>query len=468
MKIEEVDGSIERKILISFITNKRLLSTISPKWTKDGLFKSRWSNLIAKWCISFYQKYNKPPCDSIESIFRTWATSSKDNTTVELIDTFLSSLSGEYERQTDNNFNTDYIIDLAANYFNDVSLLNLSETIQADVTNNKSSIAIDKITKFTRIKLGSSSGINVLQDEQSVIDVFRQKEESLIQLNGPMAYFYGDSLQRDCFIAFMAPEKRGKSFFLLDFAWRCMLQRRRVALFEVGDMSQNQVMRRIISRACNRPFGIDPYKYPKKLRIEGKPSYKPVVSFETIKHDKPLTKKEALAAFEYVQFNSIKSKKPYFKLSVHPNNSVSVNDIRSTLDAWDKEESWVPDVIIIDYADILLALNTKDDRRDQINTTWMSLRALSQERHCLVITATQSDAASYKSFYLDKSNFSEDKRKLSHVTGMIGINQTIEEKELGISRLNWVVRREGSFLESKYLYVAGCLSVSNPCVLSVI
>ena len=34
------------------------------------------------------------------------------------------------------------------------------------------------------------------------------------------------------------------------------------------------------------------------------------------------------------------------------------------------------------------------------------------------------------------------KGDFAHVTGMIGINQTYEEKKNGIQRLNWIVRRE--------------------------
>ena len=82
------------------------------------------------------------------------------------------------------------------------------------------------------------------------------------------------------------------------------------------------------------------------------------------------------------------------------------------------------------------------------------------------MTATQADAASYKQDTIDSSNFSEDKRKLAHVTGMVGINSSEAEKEFGLQRLNWIVLRESDFNSSRCVHVAGCLDVGNPAILS--
>jgi hypothetical protein len=124
-------------------------------------------------------------------------------------------------------------------------------------------------------------------------------------------------------------------------------------------------------------------------------------------------------------------------------------------------------VIVIDYADILANPPGFNESRDATNATWKHLRRLSQERHCLVVTATQADAASYRAETIDASNFSEDKRKLSHVTGMVGINSTPEEKENSMQRLNWVVLRESEFNVTRCVHVASCIDIGNPAVKSI-
>jgi len=132
---------------------------------------------------------------------------------------------------------------------------------------------------------------------------------------------------------------------------------------------------------------------------------------------------------------------------------------------WEKQDNFIPDIIIIDYADILLADADclKMDLRNQQNKIWQRLRRLSQEKHCLVVTATQADAASFESRTLKLHNFSEDKRKFGHCTSMYGINQDDpEEKELRVMRLNELVIREGASSTFRQVRLLQCLEMGRP------
>jgi hypothetical protein len=64
------------------------------------------------------------------------------------------------------------------------------------------------------------------------------------------------------------------------------------------------------------------------------------------------------------------------------------------------------------------------------------------------------------------TNFTDDKRKRAHVTGSVGLNATREEKEMGITRLNWIVLRESQSIIEKCCCCCGCLALANPCMLS--
>lgn len=146
---------------------------------------------------------------------------------------------------------------------------------------------------------------------------------------------------------------------------------------------------------------------------------------------------------------------------------VSASDIEQDVRQYTKEE-FIPDVVVVDYADLLLAeASTKHmDYRHQNNATWMILRRIALENHCLVVVATQTAATAYKAWVIKKSDFSEDKRKNAHVTGMIGINQTDDEKEKGVYRLNWIVLRGGKWAESQVVWTAGELAIGCPCLVS--
>jgi hypothetical protein len=462
MQIEKRDGSEERSILIGMITNKRVLGPLSAKWEPER-FRSRWANLIGGWCVKYFQKYDRAPAKGVEGLFQSWASKSKDAATIELVESFLESLSGEYAALAKEQ-NSGYLIDMAAGYFNRVRLERLVDGIQGDLSAGDVEAAEKRLMTSSRVELGLGAGVDVLHDREAIRQAFESKSDPLIVFPGALGSFFGDALERDGLIAFMGPEKRGKTWWLLHIAWQALLQRRKVAFFEVGDMSQNQIMRRFMVRASGHPMKAGKQRRPKSIERNGEPVAH--VEFIEKTFTESLSWQKAWASCQHVLETKVKTDQPLLKVSCHPNSAVSVFGIQNILQEW-KQQGWVCDVLVIDYADILAnPLSGSAETREQINTTWKQLRALSQAHHCLVVTATQTDAASYDARVIGKRNFSEDKRKLAHVTGMVGLNATPEEQELGIMRLNWVVLRESEFTEGKCVHVAGNFGLGNPAMVS--
>jgi hypothetical protein len=57
MKIQKKNNNDERLILIAMIVDETVLGRIAAKWQK-GMFNSKWANIIAKWCLKYYTKYD--------------------------------------------------------------------------------------------------------------------------------------------------------------------------------------------------------------------------------------------------------------------------------------------------------------------------------------------------------------------------------------------------------------------------
>lgn len=462
MRIERKTRNEERLILIGMIVDSTVLSRITHKWS-GKMFKSRWANLVANWCIKYFNKYEECPKNQIESLFESWAVKSENKELINLVEKFIGSLSDEYEALEEES-NSEYVIDVAGRYFNRVRLERLVESVQDDIEAGKAEDASSHVTTYNRVEMGVGEGIDVLQDKDAIREALSSKQESLIKYPGALGEFFQHSLERDGFLAFMGPEGRGKSFLLQDVAWRAMLQRKKVAMFEVGDMSQNQIMRRFLIRVARHPMYPAIVEYPTAIH-KGEDN-EVEIDFDEKRFKERLNYKMAVKACKDVMKRKVKSKHTYLKLSVHHNSTLSVAGIKSILETWEQEE-WTPDVIVIDYADILNMDHRGFEGRDKINETWKQMRSLSQMYHCLVVTATQADAGSYDSTLVRRGNFSEDKRKYAHVTGMIGINQTDpEEKDMGLMRLNWLKLRDGRYSETKCVYIAGCLALAHPTIKS--
>jgi len=323
-----------------------------------------------------------------------------------------------------------------------------------------------------------------------------------------------EHLIRGGFISLLAPEKRGKTFFLIDMANRASSQGCKVAFFQAGDMTRNQQIRRLaIYRAkksdkekycgkrlipvkdcihnqldrCDKDqrecdYGIfdgnELSKFEEGLRkeidfntlrekLEEYPDYKNchncleyrenpwgTVWLKEVDTGNPLNVEEAKKMMKRFFID----KKRRFKLSTHANGTLSVKEMNSIMNEWEKNDGFVPDVIIIDYADLLIY--PEKDFRHQQNEIWKALRGLSQKRHSLVITVTQADAKSYDQDSLKLSNYSEDKRKYAHVTAMWGMNQDPKgrEKKMGLMRFNELVIREGEFDAGRQIHVLQSLS----------
>lgn len=466
MKVEHRSGSDERQILTGMIVDPVVVGKIAAKWTRDGLFASKWANLIGMWCCKYFLKYGTAPKAQIESIFGSWASSGeRSKEQVQLVDKFLSGLSDEYERLAQE-LNPDWVVDLAGKHFQAVALNKLAEDVKGDLELNDPERAATRVAEFGRIELGMGSGIDVFEDLAALEDVFGEQANSLIEWPTNFRLFFGDSLANDTFVSFLAPEKRGKTHALLEIAYLAAKQGKRAAFFSVGDMSERQVMARLAVRASGHPMVARewPAVVKKPISIKKDDEGKSVVEHEEKEFDGPLSVGKARDAFAKLARNRAGKK---LKLSVHPNSSIGVDGIASILKDWDGD-GWTPDFVIIDYADNLEPPpHANKDFRHATNEIWKQLRRLSQERHCCLVTATQADSASFDKVTMTRSNFSEDKRKLSHVTGMIGINQTPEEEDRGVIRLNWIVRREAEFRTFQCLHVATCLPICRPFVLSV-
>jgi hypothetical protein len=459
IRVEHRDSSVERRVVIGMITDAGVLGRIASKWETETL-QARWSNLVGGWCVKYFRQYGKAPGKDIEAMFEAWALDGADEETTKIVEAFLSGLSGEYARIAQQT-NADYLIDLAGKHINRVKLTRLAEAILGDIAAGDIERAEQRAAAHHTVEMGEGSVVDVLHDYEAIKAAFKEKGRPLINYTGALGTFFDDSFERDAFVAFEGPEKVGKTWWLLDVAWRGMLAKHRVAFFEVGDLSKNQIIRRFMIRAARRPLKPGICRKPINI-IHGPDDMYASVDFDEREFKHPLSPAAAWAAAQRITGGA---GEPLLKLSIHRANSISVYGVEAQLDRWEKEIQWVPDIVIVDYADILAPPSRSLESRDQINETWMGLRAISQ-RHCLLVAASQTNTASYEADVIDRGHFSGDKRKNAHVTAMIGLNVHEPEKEQMLTRLNYVELREGEFTRSKCVHVAGSLGIANPAMLS--
>lgn len=464
MRVKDIRSNEERTILTSLIVHTEVLATLHSRLSEERHpFENKWSNLICRWCFDYFAKYRKAPCKHIQQIFARYADKAQDEDTVGLIEAFLSRLSKDYEALS-GEMNEKYLIDLASNYFERIRLSRCAEDIQKSLESKDLEEAKATLASYTSIDFSSKAWANPFAKHE-IKETLRyyEKDRTLIQFPGALQTFLSPHFERDAFIAFAAPEKRGKSYWLGEVVYQALRQRRKVLYYVLGDMSDVQVKRRLYSRITRRPPSTTTVKIPRKIKVVKGVIEK--VWFRTEERE-GLTGRAVWEASEKLRQATATKELP-LKLKCAGASVLSATDIERDMEQL-TQEGFVPDVVVIDYADLLASEpGSKNlEFRHQVNESWKVLRRIALDYHCLVCTATQAAATSYDANVIRKKDFSEDKRKNAHVTGMLGINQNAVEKQLGVYRLNWVFLRDGQWADAQVVWTAGCLSISAPAIKS--
>ena len=511
--------SLERRIIIGLIVSTEYVQRIRTTWESRYL-QSSAARRIASWCIEYYDEYEKAPFKDIEGIYteKLKTANLPKDIAEEIEEDILPSLSEEYERES--LFNLDYLYDQTKKYFHERRLYLHQEEIRALIEEGNLTEA-DAVAEAYRGQVPIADEGLELGSEQALVEVenaFNRTIQTVVTYPGSLGEMWNDQLIRGGFVGLMGPEKRGKSYWLLDIGMKAIIKKANVAFFQAGDMTEAQQLKRICvyltkksdklkycqqmylpvkdcllnqfnlcdKDVCECKYGSledlpkdneNVWKTRKRINFkellqayEQNSAYAPcyncnkwkthgAVWLKPLKSRQPLQAKEAKIALSKF-FNKYKRR---FKLSTHVSGTLTVKGIRTTLDIWEKQDGFVPDVILVDYAD-LLTVDDRMDFRHQQDQIWRGLRGLPQERHCLLVTATQTDADSYGKDRLGLSNYSEDKRKYAHVTAMYGLNQDKDgrEKEIGLMRINEIVVREGEFSSKNEVYVMQKLQIGRP------
>lgn len=347
MQEQEFEGKTDQWIVTGLIVNKDVLARLVLRWQKDP-FHADWCNVVAQWCVDFYKKHKEPPRAAIVTLFKAWADSNPNPDTRKTMERFLSSLSKNYERLNED-IVPSHTVDMAMNRFNDIKLERLADDIGKRIKRGDTAGAIEAAENFRKVTSHTPKFIDVMRDKEAQRMALERKQNILVKYEGGLGDFFGSELSEDSLVSFLAPPKVGKSFWMLDIAWTAMSQKKKVAYFQVGDMTQDQVIRRLHRRATNRPIGAGLIRRPISLipAVEGALAQ---VEFADETCEEHITAAEVEAAYEAI----VKTHKHQrLRLSVHPSKSVSVNDIRAILEEWDKE-GWRAQVVCLAEGSLVL------------------------------------------------------------------------------------------------------------------
>lgn len=491
---KRVDTEIEQKILTAAITSTKFCQRIFPVF-HEKYFQDAHIVRVIRWVREYYEQYHQAPEKHIQDVYKTKQSEIKE-AEADLIRQFLVTLSERYESLSE--FNVEYVLDESMKYLNARALSVISDNVKLLLEAGNVDLAEDELQSYKRVAKETSSWMDPF-DPKVIQEVFDEQGAHLVNFGGKLGEMLGD-FDRGWFIAFMAPYKRGKTWWLQETAILSLLNRYKVVFISL-EMGAKRVLKRMYSEmtsmgsksgvyyfpcfdcvknqrdTCSDPNRVgrgtllskdgkvrrfssneDYGDYKPCDRCRGTREYEPATWFEPYKRKALNVKDVQKAAHGWKgMFGS------RLRVKSYPRFSANMSDIKRDLDALEYSEDFVPDVIIVDYADILAPENAGDtDRRSRIDDTWKTLGGMAEERHCLVVTATQSNRGSADKRNVMSTDVAEDIRKMAHVDVMISLNQTPEEKNLGIMRIGIAAHRDADFEEGRHVQVLQHLTTGQP------
>lgn len=474
MRIRKIDRKIERHILIGMITNSNYLSFVSTKMDKDDLQNS-YASTVAGWCLEYFERYGEAPGHHIQEIFEYHDRKEEiHENEVDMIEKLLKEISEQYSSGEE--VNVDFLLDKTEEYLKRNAIQRMLIDVENKLGEGDVKSAEAEILNMKPVQITAKNGVDPLADLERIKSAFENVSESVIHLDGAFGELLNEHLTRDSFVCFQAPEKAGKTWLMYWLGLQALKQKRNVALFQIGDMTESQSIIRLSILLCNKS---NKKKYcgsfQKPARFQALAGGTAPVSrscpdgydivYETVDIEKPLSAQEAHNAYQ--QMCSELDIENHFRLFTRPADTVSFTDIDSELDRLEKQEGWIADVVIVDYMDLARCEERADSERAGINKIWKKAKSLDNKRHILLLSSTQADADTYTGDVQTRQNYSEDKRKYSHVNAMIGMSQTDQEKRDGIMKFNTLVSRDGEYVTSSVCYVLQCLRTGEPVVDSV-
>lgn len=239
-------------------------------------------------------------------------------------------------------------------------------------------------------------------------------------------------------LLFIGGKGIGKSWWVVDIGKRCLLQRKKVVHITL-EMSRDEVLQRYYQNLFAIPKDDEPYittkfqfdKLRRLSRLELRKSV-PEISLDSPNIRRILGNK----------ITKFKSKLGRLVVQEFATNSLTISKLEAYLDYLELTAKFIPDVLLVDYPDLMFMQGGPKELRMSVGRTFQELRGLLQRRNLAGAFPTQGNRTSWGAKNVRANMISEDASKIMTADMTMTYSQTEDEKARGLARL-WVEHHRG-------------------------
>ena len=150
-----------------------------------------------------------------------------------------------------------------------------------------------------------------------------------------------------------------------------------------------------------------------------------------------------LTVFKEKIYDEIKDIQGKLIVKEYPTRSASIQTIKNHVEKL-KRRDFSPDLIIVDYGDLIKPENNrKDEKRHQLETIYEELRGIAQICECPLWTASQTNRSGLNAEVITMESISEAFNKCFVADFIFTVSRTVEDKNTNTGRIFVAKNRNG-------------------------
>ena len=453
-KVKEIKSVSLREMnfLCAFVLSEKFCA-LFHKVFLPSYFENPDYKILVAYIQSYFRKYARPPKKLIISYIEKHKNQFTDDVMYQSLKKTLITSAENVDELLDK-YENQYIIDDAELYIKAASLRLAMDEINLALDNNDEENAMKIYEKMIIPEVQKSNIISFEDDLDKQREVLRKNGNLIIQFKNEVGQLVGPLFRGD-FFSFASPTGIGKSWWLMWSAKQCREQGLNV-LFLSLEMQEQSIMRRFEQLYYRRTLYGEEVTIAKFVQ-DDENKYKLIHKKLNVEKLKP----------ENINELKIKAmgKHPHGRLKIVCRAGISISDLKAILSELKYQNRYVPDVIILDYADKMTTTKKVSTEREALGIIWKDLRDLALDQNLLLITASQTNRASWDKHF-SREAIAEDSRKLNEVTCAVGIMADKKDRELGLSMLRLLKVRDG-YYENRDVYCSTNYHIGQPVLQSV-
>ena len=382
---------------------------------------------ISRRVYEYIDRYKKAPKDHIADLFADKLENKRNTKEITLYEDILLGIRDQHEA-----INAEYVMAQLENYVKRQSYrsvaIDIGKLLQQDTDDS-----LDEVDRIiAEVKQQSVRVFNPglrLSDKKNVLK-FLDEQEVAFPTGIAELDKRGFGPTRKELWLYIAAAKRGKTWMLIQLAKMAAMNRLKVCHLSL-EMSE----RRTAQRYMQAFFALAKRKERNLVHKFERDSLGRLVGFSELELMPKLAiddpKIRAKLSKKIDQFGERLLDNIYVK--EFPSGQMTYRDLEAYLDGLENKERFVPDLLIVDYPDLMKI--DKDNYRLGIDEIYKDIRGLLVSRNMAGAIVSQGNRDSERAKHVKNDNVAEAWSKIAHADCVITYNQTKAEHEMGLARL---------------------------------